>query len=88
MDFGNILGWIAAILTLVITTPFAIAQWRVKGQLGISVRNLVLILVATLLWIIYGVQNSSPALVISAIVIFVVYGVLLLIRLRSPQASQ
>ena len=78
MNFGNILGWLAAILTLILILPIVLQQWKSPQDKRISTRNFILILITALLWIIYGTQNSSPALVITNIIIFLACGILLL----------
>lgn len=79
----QLLGLIAAIVVFAALFPSCWQQLRHKDLTATSTIKLLLLVIGSLLWIMYGFRDSSPAVVLSAAISFAITSILLLIKLRS-----
>ncbi len=82
MNTYEIVGLLAAILTISTALPTALKGIVYKQVDELSLRLLTLQLASYLLWLIYGIWISSPPLAVTNIITFTITGIIMVIKLR------
>lgn len=77
------IGLVAGATMLVALFPRYWRLMRTKDLSSTPTAKLLLLVIGSLLWIMYGFRDSSPAVVLFAAVSFAITSILLLIKLRS-----
>ncbi|MDO5972383.1 SemiSWEET transporter [Flavivirga aquimarina] len=76
MDYIEVIGFVAAVLTTAAFLPQVYKTWQTKDVSGVSLTMFITMFTGVILWLVYGLFiNSLPMLVantISAILIFTV----------------
>ena len=75
---ADLIGYLAAIIGALMFLPQAIQLWKTKNTKDISLASFALILLASLLWIIYGLLLMAPPIlfvntVIGVLCLFIIY---------------
>lgn len=65
LDYIEIIGLCAAVLTTAAFLPQVYKTWKTKDVSALSLPMLALFFVGVLLWLIYGVLLSSPSLILA-----------------------
>lgn len=79
----QVVGIIAALLVAAAMMPYYWNILRTKNVSTLSKSRLLLLVIASLLWIMYGFRDSSPAVVLLATFCFAITCILFAIKLRS-----
>ena len=85
MDIFNyqLLGLLAAIIVVTALVPRARQLLKTKALETIPTQRLILLAIGSALWIMYGIRDSSAAIVILAIFGFISSCILATVKLRS-----
>jgi uncharacterized protein with PQ loop repeat len=81
------LGILAAILIVIGVIPRYWTMLKTKDVAGISKKRLFLLVIGSVLWIMYGFRDSSPAIVLLATFCLSITCILFAIKLRSTTES-
>lgn len=82
MNTFEIVGILAAILLTWAYLPLVIRLIRQKSFQQLSNSNLALYILSATCWGVYGVRASSPSLVITSVIAFVSFSILLLLKIN------
>ncbi|MFD1161495.1 MULTISPECIES: SemiSWEET family sugar transporter [Hwangdonia] len=63
MDYIEIIGFAAAILTTAAFLPQVFKTWQTKDVSGLSLPMLIMFFVGIALWLVYGVFIDSPSMI-------------------------
>lgn len=63
MNYIEIIGFIAAILTTAAFLPQVYKTWKTKDVSGLSLPMLLIFFVGILMWLIYGFLKNSPPMI-------------------------
>ncbi|MEN3323333.1 SemiSWEET transporter [Mariniflexile soesokkakense] len=63
MDFTEIIGFSAAILTTAAFLPQVYKTWKTKDVSGLSLPMLLMFFIGVFLWLVYGFYKESPSMV-------------------------
>ncbi len=63
MEYTEIIGFAAAILTTAAFLPQVYKTWRTKDVSGLSLPMLLIFFVGILAWLAYGVLKHSPSMI-------------------------
>lgn len=63
MDYTEIIGFSAAILTTAAFLPQVYKTWKTKDVSGLSLPMLVMFFVGVFLWLVYGVYKESSSMI-------------------------
>lgn len=77
------LGLLAAGSLAYVFFPAYIALFKSENYKKLPLKKLISLVITSILWIMYGISDSSPAIVLLAISGFAVTSLLLVIKLRS-----
>ena len=81
-DFVTLIGLAAAALAAVAFLPQVVKTWKSRSAKDISLRMLLVLLLETFLWIIYGVYIDSFPVVISNLVTMALVTIMLIFKIR------
>ena len=81
-DFVTLIGLAAAVLAAVAFLPQVIKTWKSRSAKDISLRMLVVLLVETFLWIIYGSYINSLPVVISNLITMLFVSIILIFKIK------
>lgn len=85
MDYVQIIGFVAAMLTTISNIPQALKIIRTKETSGVSTVTYTILLIGLLLWTTYGIcQKDLPVLIANAISALVC-GAVLFLKLTTPK---
>ena len=65
MDQGEVVGFVAGILTTAANVPQVVATYKRRSGEGLSFRMLVTLGAGLLLWVVYGLANHSLPIILS-----------------------
>ncbi len=71
MDYKNLIGYTATILSIVSFVPQVIKTWRTKSTKDIALGMWVLGASGNFFWVIYGIALSSIQMIIANTIIFI-----------------
>lgn len=81
------LGVLAAALLVYLFFPIVTSLFQPENRAKIPLKRLIWLVITSILWIMYGISDSSPALVLLAIAGFATTSLLLVLKLRSHRPS-
>ena len=70
MNFAQISGYLAAILSGIIFLPQVIKTVKSKDTKSLSLMSFILLSVSNSFWIIYGILNLDPAIMLAQVFLF------------------
>lgn len=82
MNFGNLIGSVAGILTTIAFVPQVIKTWRAKSTRDVSLITFMLFTTGILLWIIYGFYIASLPVIFANIITFFLAVIILIFKVR------
>lgn len=85
MDYVQLLGLLAAVITTVSNIPQALKIIRTKETKGVSTRSYTLLLIGLLLWIGYGIQRADLPIILSNAVSAIICSSVLFLKLTSKK---
>lgn len=85
MDYIQILGIVAAILTTAANVPQAIKIIRTKSTKSISTATYVLLLSGLILWLIYGIIKNDLPIILANGVSALLAAIILVMKLASKK---
>ncbi len=65
MNYIEIIGFAAAILTTAAFLPQVYQTWRTKDVSGLSLPMLILFFVGIILWLVYALYINSPSMIVA-----------------------
>lgn len=65
LNFIEIIGFIAAILTTSAFLPQVYKTWKTKDVTGLSLPMLVIFFVGIIAWLVYGFYKNSPSMIMA-----------------------
>lgn len=65
MNYIEIIGFIAAILTTSAFLPQVFKTWRTKDVSGLSMPMLIMFFVGIIAWLVYGIFIKSPSMIMA-----------------------
>lgn len=65
MNYIELIGFIAAILTTAAFLPQVFKTWKTKDVSGLSLPMLTLFFVGIIAWLIYGIFINSPSMILA-----------------------
>ncbi len=80
-------GVVAALLVVLTLIPSYWGMLKDKNVGAITKKRLFLLVIASMLWIMYGFRDSSPAIVLLATFCLAITCILFAIKLRSNKSS-
>ncbi len=83
----QLLGLIAAVLIIIALLPQCVYLLKQSNQALFIKPSLTLLVFGSALWIIYGVRDSSPAIVLLSVFGFTMMSILLVLKLRNKNPS-
>jgi len=86
MDYTEILGYAAALLTTVSSVPQALKIIRTKETKDVSAKSYILLFTGLILWIIYGVYREDLPLILANSISALVAGTVLMLKLLPRKA--
>lgn len=63
MNYTEIIGFVAAVLTTAAFLPQVYKTWKTKDVSGLSFPMLIIFFVGIVCWLIYGVLKESPSMI-------------------------
>ena len=88
MDYVQLLGLSAAVITSVSNIPQALKIIRTKETKGVSTRSYTLLLVGLLFWIGYGIQRNDLPIILSNALSAIICGSVLFLKLTSKKVLE
>ena len=88
MDFENLLGFIAAIITTAAFVPQTYRSITTKDLFGISLTMYATFTFGIILWIIYGVLIGSGPILVANIITFVLSATILYLKIQHLMAHR
>lgn len=85
MDFVNLLGSVAGILTTTSILPQVIKTWKTKSAKDLSIAMIYLLAAGVLLWIVYGILIRAYPIIIANSVPLVLVTTLIALKMRYEQ---
>ncbi len=82
LDFRELVGFIAALLTTVAFVPQALKSWRTRDLSGVSLTMYSLFTVGVALWLAYGVMIDSWPIIIANAITLLLAGVVLALKVK------
>ena len=82
IDFIEVIGLVAAILTTATYVPQVIKTWRVKDVQSLSLTMYVVMFIGVVMWFTYGVLLKSLAIVLANIVTGALTFTLIFLKLK------
>lgn len=82
MNFINLIGFLAAILTTIAFLPQVIKAWRSKSTKDVSLETIVLFSTGVFLWIVYGLYIKAVPIVLANVVTLMLNLILLFLKLK------
>lgn len=80
LDFHNLIGYAAAILTSVAFVPQALKSWQTRDLSGVSLPMYSLFTVGMVMWLVYGVMLGSWPIIIANAITIVLASVVLALK--------
>ena len=80
LDFHNLIGYAAAILTTVAFVPQALKSWQTRDLSGVSLPMYSLFTVGMVMWLVYGVMLGSWPIIIANAITIVLASVVLALK--------
>ncbi|TCL68813.1 MtN3 and saliva related transmembrane protein [Mariniflexile fucanivorans] len=65
MNYIEIIGFVAAILTTSAFLPQVYKTWKTKDVSGLSLPMLVIFFVGIIAWLVYGFYKNSPSMIMA-----------------------
>ena len=85
MNYIEIIGFVAAVLTTAAFLPQVYKTWRTKDTSGLSLPMLLLFSTGVFIWVVYGVLKNSPALVFANSITFLSFLLLIFFKVKYPK---
>ena len=85
MDYVQLVGYVAALLTTISNIPQALKIIRTRETKDVSVRTYLFLFTGLLLWIVYGFLREDIPLIVANIISALVCGTVLFLKLASPK---
>ena len=82
MDWIEILGFVAGVLTTFAFLPQAIKTWRTQNARDFSLPTLLMLVLGVGLWTLYGVARGAPSVWFGNGVTMVLAGFILFVKIR------
>ena len=82
IDFIEIIGFIAAILTTSAFVPQVYKTWKTKDVEGISLTMFLVMFTGVLLWLVYGILINSLSMVIANVITSILILTLIVFRIK------
>jgi len=84
MNIEDLIGYAAGTLTTLAFLPQVIKTWRSQSAKDISLSMFLMFCVGVFLWIVYGVLNSDPPVIIANVVTLALASIILGFKFRYP----
>lgn len=76
------LGLIAGGLTTIAFIPQVYKTWKTKSAKDVSMHMFVLFITGVILWIVYGIVNNAPAVLLSNMAIFMLAALQICLKIK------
>jgi MtN3 and saliva related transmembrane protein len=88
MDFINLIGTIAAVLTTMAFLPQAWRSWRTRNLSGVSLAMYSLFTLGVFLWLVYGILLGQWPIIVANAITFVLSCSILFLKIRHRDMPQ
>jgi len=88
MHLADIIGYIAAILSVICFIPQAIRVIQTKDTNAISFWMYFLFLLSVIFWLIYGLMMSSFPIILKNILVIIFVGIILSMKIRGLRKNK
>lgn len=85
MDYIQILGLAAALLTTISNIPQALKIIKTKETKGVSTGSYIILLIGLILWVAYGITRSDLPVILANTISALICAVVLFLKLTSPK---
>ncbi|WP_298238628.1 SemiSWEET transporter [uncultured Algibacter sp.] len=82
MDYTEIIGFIAAILTTGAFLPQVYKTWKTKDVSSLSLPMLIIFFIGIVAWLVYGILLESPSMIFANIITVVSSFLLLYFKIK------
>ncbi len=82
MDFKNIIGYIAAFLSIFCLLPQVIKTWKTKSTGDISLAMYILGSLGAIFWVTYGVFLNSRQIILTNSIVLICFLLILIFKLK------
>lgn len=82
MNFIDLIGFLAAILTTIAFLPQVIKAWRSQSTKDVSLETIVLFSTGVFLWVVYGFYINAVPIVVANVVTLMLNLILLFLKLK------
>ncbi|NER38614.1 MAG: hypothetical protein F6J93_32455 [Oscillatoria sp. SIO1A7] len=82
MNFINLIGFLAAILTTIAFVPQVIKAWQSQSTKDVSLETIVLFSTGVFLWVVYGLYINSVPIILANVVTLMLNLILLFLKLK------
>ncbi len=88
LDFNEIIGFIAAILTTTAFLPQALHSWKTRDLSGISLNMYMIFTLGVTLWLIYGFLIKSMPVIAANIITLPTTLIILMLKIKDIRSNQ
>jgi len=88
MDFINLIGTIAAVLTTMAFLPQAWRSWRTRNLSGVSLAMYSLFTLGVFLWLVYGILLGQWPIIVANAITFILSCSILFLKIRHRDMPQ
>jgi MtN3 and saliva related transmembrane protein len=88
MDFINLIGAIAAVLTTMAFLPQAWRSWRTRNLSGVSLAMYSLFTLGVFLWLVYGILLGQWPIIVANAITFILSCSILFLKIRHRDMPQ
>lgn len=88
MDFAQILGLVAAVMTTSAFVPQAVKIIRTKSTKDISLGMYVILTFGILFWLIYGILINQPPIIFANLIGFTLTFIILILKIKYREGNE